>query len=63
MQKHDVEMVEQRQILIVDDQREICDLLRGFLLFDGFQLECAKGGADARAALQNGKFDLGPVLN
>jgi DNA-binding response OmpR family regulator len=51
-------MGERSRILIVDDQEEICDMLRDFLTDEGFEVECVTRGASARAALQNDKFEL-----
>lgn len=45
------------RILIVDDEKAVCDVLRAYLDGEGFQLDCANSGSEARAALKE-RFDV-----
>jgi two-component system, OmpR family, response regulator len=51
-------MEPQPQILVVDDDREIRDLLARFLVKHGFRVETAADGKAMRAALQDRRIDL-----
>ena len=45
-------------ILVVDDDREIRDLLRRFLRKHGFRVTVARDGSEMRQVLETGRFDL-----
>jgi DNA-binding response OmpR family regulator len=45
-------------VLLVDDDRDVCDLLQGYLLQEGFAITCAYGGCDARRVLNHTVVDL-----
>lgn len=45
-------------ILVVDDDREIRDLLPRFLRKHGYRVSAAADGRDMRKALESGRFDL-----
>lgn len=45
-------------ILIVEDNREISDMLSAFLTDHGYQVECAYNGREAAACLQNKEYTL-----
>lgn len=45
-------------ILIVDDHREIRELLARFLVKNGLRVDVANGGAEMRQQLRTGTFDL-----
>jgi CheY-like chemotaxis protein len=47
-----------RRALVIDDEAEIAEALADFLLVEGFACDIAVGGADARAQLRAGDFDL-----
>jgi PAS domain S-box-containing protein len=47
-----------RRALVIDDEAEIAEALADFLLVEGFTCDIAVGGADARARLRAGDFDL-----
>ena len=51
-------MTEQQKILIVDDDREICELLVGRLQTYGFAAHAVDNGADMAAELTKGGYDL-----
>lgn len=46
------------KILIVDDEKEIADLLELYLKNDGFEIEKYYDGTQAVKAVENGEFDL-----
>jgi DNA-binding response OmpR family regulator len=46
------------RILVVDDQQEICDLLREYLTDEGFRVTTANNGAGLREAVARGPVDL-----
>lgn len=46
------------RILVVDDERNICDLLSLYLVKEGFETECAQDGVQALEKFAAGKFDL-----
>jgi two-component system, OmpR family, response regulator len=46
------------QILVVDDDREICSLLKGYLEENGFRVVSVADGQEVRRALERGRFDL-----
>lgn len=45
-------------ILIVEDNKEISDMLSAFLSENGYQTECAYNGRDAAACLKNNTYTL-----
>jgi DNA-binding response OmpR family regulator len=45
-------------ILVVDDEKAICDLLREVLTGEGFHVECAATGVEMRMAVGRDRFDL-----
>ncbi len=45
-------------ILVVDDDRRLCDLLQRFLVDRGFIVDTAAGAAEARRKLESFAFDL-----
>jgi DNA-binding NtrC family response regulator len=45
-------MSHQDRILVVDDEEAICDVLREFLSGEGYRVECAHDGTEARATLE-----------
>ncbi|MET0310269.1 MAG: GAF domain-containing protein [Sphingomonas sp.] len=47
-----------RRALVIDDEAEIAEALADFLSIEGFACDIAVGGADARAQLRAGDFDL-----
>lgn len=46
------------RILVVDDEKNICDLLSLYLVKEGFETECAQDGVQALEKFAAGKFDL-----
>ena len=46
------------RILIVDDEKNICDLLSLYLVKEGYEVECAYDGNDAVSKFSGDKFDL-----
>ncbi|MEZ5932811.1 MAG: response regulator transcription factor [Alphaproteobacteria bacterium] len=53
-----VEGLEDRHILVVDDDVRLLDLLRRFLADNGYHVSVAGDAEEARAALRNFAFDL-----
>jgi two-component system OmpR family response regulator len=51
-------MADAPKVLIVDDDREICDLLARFLRKHGLRVETVADGRAMVRALDNGRFDL-----
>lgn len=57
------------QVLLVDDDTELAELLRDYLMADGFQVSCAYDGETGSQAALSGQFDIVvldvtmPVLN
>lgn len=47
-----------RRALVIDDEQEIAEALADFLSLDGFACDVAVGGADAKARLAAGSYDL-----
>src|SRR5947207_14208767 len=45
-------------ILIVDDQREICELVHGYLTGEGYRVSTAQDGAELRRIMAQGGVDL-----
>src|SRR5437016_5032672 len=45
-------------ILIVDDQREICDLVQGYLTGEGYRVSAAHDGGEMRRIMAQGPVDL-----
>jgi len=48
----------QRHILVVDDERDVCEAVKMLLAFDGHIVETASNGKEALAMFEKGKFDL-----
>jgi two-component system, OmpR family, response regulator len=51
-------MSDNGHILVVDDQREICDLVQAYLLGEGYRVSTAHDGAGMRRALAQSPVDL-----
>ena len=51
-------MGESGHILVVDDQQEICDLVREYLTDEGFRVSTANDGAGLREEMARGPVDL-----
>jgi two-component system, OmpR family, response regulator len=51
-------MSETGHILVVDDQQEICDLVREYLADEGFHVSTANDGAGLREEMARAKIDL-----
>jgi DNA-binding response OmpR family regulator len=51
-------MSENGHILVVDDQQEICDLVREYLSDEGFRVSTAKDGTGLREELARSQVDL-----
>src|SRR5580704_11403683 len=51
-------MSESGHILVVDDQQEICDLVREYLTDEGFRVSTASNGAGLREEMARGPVDL-----
>ena len=51
-------MSETGHILVVDDQQEICDLVREYLTDEGFRVTTANDGAGLREAVERDAIDL-----
>jgi two-component system OmpR family response regulator len=51
-------MSETGHILVVDDQQEICDLVREYLTDEGFRVTTANDGATMREEIARGPVDL-----
>jgi two-component system OmpR family response regulator len=51
-------MSESGHILVVDDQQEICDLVREYLTDEGFRVSTANNGAGLREEMARGPVDL-----
>jgi DNA-binding response OmpR family regulator len=51
-------MSENGHILVVDDQQEICDLVREYLTDEGFHVSTARDGAGLREEMERGRVDL-----
>ena len=47
-----------RTVLIVEDNREISDILASFLSENGYDVECAYNGREASACLQNNDYTI-----
>ena len=50
--------MKENTILIVEDNREISDMLSAFLTENGYETECAYNGRDAAACLKNKEYTL-----
>lgn len=48
----------ERRVLIVEDHKEISDLLAAFLSENDYQVECAYNGREAAACLQNKEYTI-----
>src|SRR5258705_13906375 len=51
-------MTDNGHILIVDDQREICDLVQEYLSGEGYRVSTAQDGAEMRRTMAQGGVDL-----
>jgi two-component system OmpR family response regulator len=51
-------MSDNGHILIVDDQREICDLVQEYLSGEGYRVSIAQDGAEMRKAMTQSSVDL-----
>jgi two-component system OmpR family response regulator len=51
-------MSENGHILVVDDQQEICDLVREYLTDEGFRVSTAKDGTGLREEMARSQIDL-----
>src|SRR5271154_2596338 len=51
-------MTDNGHILIVDDQREICDLVQEYLSGEGYRVSTAQDGAEMRRAMTQSPVDL-----
>ena len=51
-------MSETGHILVVDDQQEICDLVREYLSDEGFRVSTANDGAAMRETMTRDTVDL-----
>jgi DNA-binding response OmpR family regulator len=50
-----------RTVLVVDDNKKICDLLDEFLRGEEFEVLCANTGSDALSILRSPKVDVAVV--
>ena len=50
--------MDKKKILVVDDERNVCEFLKEFLEFKGFQTFSALSGAAALRLIQEHRFDL-----
>ena len=46
------------QILVIEDEKDIQEILRNYLMDSGYQVALAKDGVDAIAKFHQGTFDL-----
>ena len=53
-----VEANDNGHILVVDDQREICDLVQEYLVSEGYRVSTAHDGAEMRRVMALGPVDL-----
>src|SRR5216684_2045131 len=51
-------MTDNGHILIVDDQREICDLVQEYLSGEGYRVSTAQDGAEMRKVMAQSRVDL-----
>jgi DNA-binding NtrC family response regulator len=51
-------MSENARILVVDDEKIVCDMSRVFLIGDGYEVTTFTDSAEARAALETETFDV-----
>ena len=51
-------MTDNGHILIVDDQREICDLVQEYLSGEGYRVSTAQDGAEMRRVMAQSPVDL-----
>jgi DNA-binding NtrC family response regulator len=56
-----VERGEPHRILVVDDDEAICEILQDYLATEGYHVECANDGAEARAILARDRFDAAVI--
>ncbi|MGN0153342.1 MAG: response regulator transcription factor [Lachnospiraceae bacterium] len=47
-----------KRLLIVEDDKEISQMLTSFLVENGYQVDCAYNGMEASAVMKQGKYDL-----
>jgi two-component system, OmpR family, response regulator len=52
------ELCENGHVLVVDDQREICELIRDYLMDEGFRVSTANDGIGMREVIARGSVDL-----
>ena len=50
--------MEQKKILLVDDEKELAEVIRDYLVADGFQVELAHTGEEGKRAFEKFDFDL-----
>ncbi len=50
--------IQQRKILVVDDEPFVCDAIKMMLNFDGHTVATSNSGADALKRLETEKFDV-----
>src|SRR5271155_4868406 len=53
-----IEMSDNGHILVVDDQREICEMVEDYLSGEGYRISTAHDGAEMRRALAESRVDL-----
>jgi two-component system response regulator CpxR len=51
-------MTDSKHILLVDDDKDIVELLSAYLSSEGYQLTCCYDGVSGLQAMRNGQFDL-----
>src|ERR1700726_600091 len=51
-------MSDNGHILVVDDQKEICDVVQEYLTGEGYRVSTANDGAGMRPAMAQGRVDL-----
>jgi two-component system, OmpR family, response regulator len=51
-------MIDNGHILVVDDEREICTLVQGYLSSEGYRVSTAQDGADMRRVIAQSPVDL-----
>ena len=53
-----IDPLEQHNILVVDDEQQICDMLSRHLRFQGFPVDTASNGAEALERMSVKRYDL-----
>ena len=46
------------KVLIVEDEQDLCELIADTLIDEGYEVTCAKDGAEAMAAAAAATFDV-----